>query len=158
MSFNIHIEATIKKTILYLFFKYLVTSKYFVSLLLRGPSGLSLCLGVVVRFSSGWPHGQMCKSSTSEEHPGIPGEDPSWHVEFKRPLQEVALVLRAVVCTDPLSLALGEEPFLHFFVFVLSRGLAYLALTSPRQEDCVFCVGLFMRNPDSDCIPFEVPH
>lgn len=50
-------------------------------------------------------------------------EDLSWHVGFMRSLWEAVLVLRAVIHTDCLSLALGAKLHLRFFVFISPAGL-----------------------------------
>lgn len=92
-------------------------------LLPQGPKGLPLYLRVALGFSSGQLMVKCTKISIAEEHPGVPVEDPPWLVGFKMSLGQGVLVLRAVVCTDRLSLVLGAKAQLHVFALNSPAGL-----------------------------------
>lgn len=89
----------------------------------RGTKGLATLSRTCVGIFSRMANGEMCKISILEVHPGVPVEDPSWLVGFKRSLWQVVLVLRGVICTDQPSLALGAKIYLHVFVLHSPAGL-----------------------------------
>lgn len=104
-----------------------------------------------------WINLQYVPSKSAGFIPACRNKDCSWRPVMACRIHEVSLGsgLGPQSC-HPHRLSIpgsGSQATSSFLCLYFSCWFARLALTSTRQENCVFCIELSMRAPNSDCIP-----